>query len=113
MPDETTKFESAQALFCAFVDLVGSAKSIILFFGKGKGKSQWNERTLVYDTYEDFISDGNNKKNIAKAFKSVVTPGMNLTAMETFLKKKPAWFHSSCIIAIKLITGLHTSIPGK
>ena len=113
MADETTKFESAQALFCAFVDLVGSAKSIILFFGKGKGKSQWNERTLVYDTYEDFISDGNNKKNIAKAFKSVVTPGMNLTAMETFLKKKPAWFHSSCIIAIKLITGLHTSIPGK
>ena len=84
MADETTKFESSQALFCAFVDLVGGTKSIKLFFGKSVGKSQWNERTLVYDTYDEFIKDSNNKKNIAKAFKAVVTPGMNLAAMETF-----------------------------
>ena len=51
MPDETTKFESSQALFCAFVDLVGRDKSTRLFFQKGN----FTNGKMVYETYLDFI----------------------------------------------------------
>jgi len=103
---ETTKFESCQALFCAYVDYVGKTKSIKKLFGKATSKGQWQERNLLYESYDDFIKDKENKIAIAQSFKRVDTPGMNLASMETFLKKNPKWFYSSCIIAVKIISSL-------
>jgi hypothetical protein len=114
MADETTKFESCQALFCAFVDLVGRADSKTLFFEKGKFPGK-----MLYETYEDFIKVKkvkNLKINVAilmkKAYESTYTPEMSFLACEEFLKSKSAWFHSSVVIAVKLIIDLHTGTAG-
>ena len=125
MPDETTKFESSQALFCAFVDLVGRDKSTKLFFQKGN----FANGKMVYETYQDFVGIDKkgkklspskvqdkqlitNRKNIEIAFKETDTPDMDLNAMETFLMGSKPWFHSSVIIAIKLISDLHSKTAG-
>tara|TARA_Y100001949_G_C15973436_1_gene325003 strand:+ start:63 stop:1880 length:1818 start_codon:yes stop_codon:yes gene_type:complete len=155
MADATTKFESAQALFCSYVDLLGNTKAAKILFGSsgGTGMSKWKTHALTYDTYHAFAgwSTGKkaapitparlnkiiigsldpkdpegkkklkagdprlgkqileNRKNIAEAFKRVTTPGMDLKAMEKYLMSNDAWFHSSVIIAMKLISQLHTS----
>ena len=61
MPDETTKFESSQALFCAFVDLVGRTASQKLFFEKG----QFPSGKLRYETYQDFAGFDKKRKKIS------------------------------------------------
>jgi len=115
MADETTKFESCQALFCAFVDLIGRQASKKLFFEKGK----FPNGKMVYETYEDFIKAknvGNPKFNVAplmkKAYTETHTPEMSFGACENFLKSSKSWFHSSIIIAVKLISDLHTNTAG-
>tara|TARA_B110000467_G_scaffold145102_1_gene148379 strand:+ start:1478 stop:2869 length:1392 start_codon:yes stop_codon:yes gene_type:complete len=105
MADETTKFESSQALFCAFVDLVGTTKAKKIFFEKGKFPGK-----MVYETFEDFEKD--HSKNLTKAFKETDTPGMSLSSMKTFLMGSKPWFYSSVTIAIKLISDLHTYSAG-
>lgn len=105
MADETTKFESSQALFCAFVDLVGTIEAKKIFFENGKFPGN-----MLYETFEDFEKD--HSKNLTKAFKETDTPGMNLASMKTFLMGSKPWFYSSVTIAIKLISDLHTYSAG-
>jgi len=120
MPDETTKFESCQALFCAFVDLIGRAQAKKLFFEKGKFPGK-----MLYETYEDFIKVTNvlndKGKSILKinvalelknAYRETHTPAMTFAACQEFLKQKPAWFQSSVVIAVKLISDLHSQTAG-
>ena len=115
MADETTKFESCQALFCAFVDLIGRVPAQKLFFEKGK----FPAGKMIYETYEDFIKAknvGNPKFNVAvemkKAYTATYTPEMSLGDCANFLKSSKSWFHSSVIIAVKLISDLHTRTAG-
>ena len=125
MPDETTKFESSQALFCAYVDLVGDSAAKKIFFEKGN----FPNGKMVYETYQKFVGYDDkgkklspskvkdkqllqNRKNIEIAFKETDTPAMNLDAMEDFLGSNKPWFYSSVVIAVKLISDLHEKTAG-
>jgi hypothetical protein len=125
MPDETTKFESSQALFCAFVDLVGDGAAKKIFFEKGN----FPNGKMVYETYQKFVGYDDkgkklspskvkdkqliqNRKNIEIAFGETDTPAMNLDAMEDFLGSNKPWFYSSVVIAVKLISDLHSKTAG-
>ena len=125
MPDETTKFESSQALFCAYVDLVGDKAAKKIFFEKG----DFPNGKMVYETYQKFVGYDDkgkklspskvkdkqlirNRKNIEIAFRETDTPAMNLDAMEEFLGSNKPWFYSSVVIAVKLISDLHEKTVG-
>lgn len=114
MPDETTKFESCQALLCAFVDLVGRADSKKLFFEKGIFPGE-----LKFEVYEDFLRTkklGTRSMDVAKLMKKAYgetnTPGMSFNACEDFLRSSSSWFKSSVVLAVKLINDLHTKSAG-
>ena len=115
MADETTKFESCQALFCAFADLIGRADSKKLFFEKGKFPGE-----LTFETYDDFINSnkiGTRKVNIKQLLKQAyqeidTNQAMSFSACENFLRGTSSWFKSSVILAVKLINDLHTKSAG-
>jgi hypothetical protein len=95
--DDTSKFESAQALFCSLADYAGASKADEIFDIK------------LYPNYEDFKSFWNSKYRrapIETAFaKHVKTEGITLQDIEDFLikDKKNEWYKSSVLIAKTLI----------
>jgi hypothetical protein len=98
MADDTSKAESAQALFCAMADFVGAAKVEKIFDEK------------LYPTYKIFKRFWDENYPTAKigvAFKTHVDSGTtNLKEIEDFLMKDNTWYISSLKIAKKLIKDL-------
>lgn len=98
MADETSKAESAQALFCAMADFVGASKVKKVFDldeypTYEKFKKYWNE------TYPD--------AKIENSFRQHVDSGTtDLNTIEKFLTSKNDWYVSSVKIAVKLISDL-------
>jgi len=86
---DTKAFESAQALFCAMADFLGTTNS----------KKTLNYKT--YSTYGEFKS--NNKKLISDSFSKIKTTGVSLDLIEKILTKDVDWYKSSINIAVKLI----------
>jgi hypothetical protein len=100
MADETSKAESAQALFCAMADFIGAAKVDKVF------------NTDLYPDYDSFKNNWNETyphSKIQDAFKQHVDSNISsLKEIEDFLRKtsknKPSeWYISSVKIAKKLI----------
>ena len=94
---ETANFESAQALFCAIADKVGSNKiDNVLNLEK-------------YKTYSDFRIT--NIKIIDEIFdKNKIDVDVDRKTIEKFLTDKTSWYISSVKIAVKLIKDLATEI---
>ena len=90
MADKTALFESAQALFCAMADYVGT------------GKMRQVLNLKKYPTYKDFKSLKKNQVIIEKAFKKTRVIGVSLKQIETLLKDN-TWYKSSVLIAVKLL----------
>ena len=93
MADKTALFESAQALFCAMADYVGT------------GKMQQVLNLKKYPTYEDFKSVKKNQVIIEKAFKHTRLIGVSRKQIETLLKDN-SWYVSSVLIAVKLLNDI-------
>ncbi len=99
MPDETTKFESAQALFCAIADYVGQPKIENVL------------NVTTYPTYASFLKGSQlrpketNLEIAEAAYAKCDTPEMSFTAITSFLKNK-SWYESSVWIAKHLIKTL-------
>jgi len=101
MADETSKAESAQALFCALADFVGAVKVEKIF------------NTDLYPNYDSFKKNWNQtypNSKIETSFKQHVDSNVSsLKEIEDFLrrsegKNKPSeWYMSSVNIAKKLI----------
>ena len=90
MADKTAIFESAQALFCAIADFVGT------------GKMHQELNLKKYPTYKDFKSLKKNQVLIDKAFKHTRLIGVSRKQIETLLEDK-TWYDSSVLIAVKLL----------
>ena len=89
MADKTALAESAQALFCAIGDHLGSVES---------------NNILNIKTFVDYNSFAlSNRKTIELAFKRIETPGVSLDDLEDFLSKDNSWYKSSVLIASKLV----------
>lgn len=98
MADDTSKAESAQALFCAMADFIGANKVDKVF------------NLDLYPTYETFKRYWNETyptATIDQAFsRHVDTGSTNLQIIEKFLISKPDWYISSVKIATTLIKEL-------
>ena len=71
MADDTAKAESAQALFCAMADYLGSTKA---------------KKVLDYKTYPTYsLFKSNNKKLITDSFSKIKTTGVGLELIEKIL----------------------------
>ena len=90
MADKTALFESAQALFCAMADYIGTPQL----------KKELNLKK--YPTYKDFKSVKKNKVLIDRAFQQTRLVGVSLKQVETLLEDK-TWYESSVLIAVKLL----------
>ena len=90
MADKTALFESAQALFCAMADFIGTTQL----------KKELDLKK--YPTYKDFKSVKKNKDIIDRAFKHTRLIGVSLKQIETLLEDK-TWYDSSVLIAVKLL----------
>ena len=88
---DTKAFESAQALFCAMADYLGTEKS----------KKVLNYKT--YETYGQFKSEKDNEKLISDSYNKLKTTGVSLELIEKILIKDVDWYKSSVNIAVKLI----------
>jgi len=103
MADTTAKFESAQALFCAIADGVGS----------NNVDKVLNLHT--YPTYAEFSEEGKgwgrktNQDRISQAERYLDTTA-SLDEIEDFLNKNKSWYVSSVLIARKLIKFLDTEV---
>jgi hypothetical protein len=86
---DTKAFESAQALFCAMADYLGTIKA----------KKVLDYKT--YETYGEFKS--NNKKLVTDSFSKIKTTGVGLELIEKILNKDVDWYKSSINVAVKLI----------
>ena len=90
MADKTALAESSQALFCAIADFLGEKKSDKILDIK------------QYLTYTDFKRIvGVNV--VSQAEKRIRTPGVSLSAIESFLGNNNDWYKSSVLIAKKLV----------
>ena len=90
MADKTALAESSQALFCAIADFLGEKKSDKVLDVK------------QYLTYTDFKRVvGVNV--VSQAEKRIRTPGVSLSAIESFLGNNNDWYKSSVLIAKKLV----------
>jgi len=98
MADKTTLAESAQAIFCSLADYLGSTES--------------NKRLDIkkYKTFEDFLSNIQNKIDLEKAQNFVKVDGSIKNVYE-FLNQKNGWYESSIIIANKLVNDLQVIDP--
>ena len=99
MADKTAIFESAQALFCAMADYIGTPQL----------KKELNLKK--YPTYKDFKSVKKNKVLIDRAFQQTRLVGVSLKQVETLLEDK-TWYESSVLIAVKLLDDI-TKINAK
>lgn len=98
MADETSKAESAQALFCAMADFVGAAKV---------KKTFDLEEIPTYPIFKKYWDETYPDSKIKDAFgKHVDSGSTNLDTIEKFLTSKQDWYVSSVKIAVKLITDL-------
>jgi hypothetical protein len=89
MADKTALAESAQALFCAIGDHLGSIES---------------NNILNIKTFVDYNSFAlSNRKTIELAFKRIETPGVSVDDLEDFLSEDNSWYKSSVLIASKLV----------
>lgn len=98
MADDTSKAESAQALFCAMADFLGASKVEKVF-----------DETLypTYKIFKRFWDENYPTAKIGVAFRSHVDSGStNLKEIEDFLMKDDSWYLSSLKIAKKLIKDL-------
>ena len=107
MADETAKFESAQALFCAIADGVGNSKIDKVL------------NLVDFPTYKDFANGYSDRK---KAFRSktnreriteaatYLDTTTSLSDIESFLTKDKGWYTSSVLIAKKLINDLAQNV---
>jgi len=102
---ETANFESAQALFCAIADKVGSD-------GSGKIDKVFNlDKDKGYSDYTSWISVPKHKKLVDDVYKSnKLDVDVNRQTIEKFLTKEKSWYVSSVKIAVTLIKTLHTKI---
>jgi DNA-binding ferritin-like protein (Dps family) len=100
MADDTSKAESAQALFCAMADFVGASKVEKVF----------NLDDLpTYSIFKKYWDETYPQAKIKDAFSKHVDSGStNLDIIEKFLTSKNDWYISSVKIAVKLISDLHT-----
>ena len=97
MADSPIEAEASQALFCAIADYVG--KSNI-------------KKYLNLDKYPNYdLFKSKNKKIISLSYSQLDVPGVPLNKMEAFLKKKPDWYESSVLTAVKIITSLSDIDP--
>lgn len=86
---DTKAFESAQALFCAIADYLGSVKV---------------KKVLNYETYPSYsIFKSSNTKLIRDAYTKIKTTGVSLDLIEKILNKDVDWYKSSINVAVKLI----------
>jgi len=93
MANETEKFESAQALFCAIADKVGSNKIDKVL------------NVETYETYSDFVLG--NQKTIDAVFNgNTLDVDVSRKEIEQFLLKQKSWYISSVKIAKKLLKDL-------
>ena len=103
MADSPTDSESAQALFCAIADFVGTSDVDKVLNLK------------LYPTYRDFKIGSYKDKPIQELITDAlsyinthgVTGSAGLTRMELLLKKQ-GWYNSSVLTARKLIKFIHT-----
>lgn len=91
MADTTALFESAQAVFCAIADNVGS----------NKAKSILNLET--YPTYQTFKDQNSKLLDSANQHNQGMTVGVTARMIDDFLSKNNDWYISSVKIALKLI----------
>ena len=92
MATSTALAESAQALFCAIADYIGTNNVEDVL------------NTDKFKTYAEFKES--NEKAIAAAYKRIVTKGVTLSQMEAFLKRDVSWYNSSVLIGKKLVKEL-------
>ena len=95
MADKTATFESAQAMFCAMADYIGT--------------SRLDEALDLekYPTYKDFKSAKKNATLIDKAFTKTKLVGVSKKEIENLLKDT-SWYTSSVLIAVKLLDDIRT-----
>lgn len=92
MADSPIEAEAAQALFCAIADYVGSEKV---------------DKHLDLKTYPTYdLFKAHNKRLVELSYIQLEVPGVPLKRMEDFLIKKPDWYESSVLIAVKIIKEL-------
>ena len=91
MADTTALFESAQALFCAIADNIGS------------GKSKTVLDIVKYPTYQKFKESFQKEIDAAARHNKGKTIGVSVKMIEDFLLKNNDWYISSVKIAVKLI----------
>jgi hypothetical protein len=89
MADKTALQESSQALFCAIADFLGINESNKILDLK------------KFSSYEDFKIK--NEKIISNASIKIVSPGVSLKDIESFLIENEDWYKSSILIANSLI----------
>ena len=94
MADKTSKQESAQALFCAMADYLGSTKVSEVFDLK---------KYPDYKSFKDYWNKAYPTTKIETSFKSHVNADTDLKTIEDFLIKDVSWYESSILIAKKLI----------
>jgi hypothetical protein len=91
MADKTALFESAQAIFCAIADNLGSNRS----------KKVLNLDT--YPTYDSFKSEHSKLIDSATNHNKGMTVGVTGRMIDQFLTENNDWYISSVKIAVKLI----------
>jgi len=97
MADKTTLAESAQALFCAIGDYLGT------------NDARKALDVNLYSNYADFKTI--HKKTIDLAYKRIDAPGVNLKDLEKFLEEDVSWYKSSILIAKKLVDDISAIDP--
>ena len=96
--DNTSKAESAQALFCAMADFIGATKVDKVFN---------LEAYPDYEAFKKYWNETYPQAKIQDAFRKHVDSGdTNLTIIEKFLNDNDDWYISSVKIATKLIKDL-------
>ena len=98
MADDTSKAESAQALFCAMADFIGASKVEKVFD---------LDQLPTYTIFKKHWNETYPTAKIENAFSKHVDSGStNLSIIEKFLTDKNDWYISSVKIAVKLIQDL-------
>jgi hypothetical protein len=95
MADDTSKAESAQALFCAMADFIGASKVDKVFDEK---------KYPNYKSFKEYWNETYPTTKIGDSFRKHVDSGTtNLSIIEKFLENNDDWYISSVKIAKKLI----------
>tara|TARA_B110000211_G_scaffold59607_1_gene66947 strand:+ start:254 stop:1696 length:1443 start_codon:yes stop_codon:yes gene_type:complete len=92
---DTAKFESAQALFCAIADKIGTSKV---------------DEVLDTDLFEDFESFESNNKKLVKDSMNHINVDVPYSEIKAFLLANKSWYISSIKIAKKLLKDLSKEV---